>query len=323
MTLLISTIFPIFLLIILGFTFAHLKLISSDIANSLGNYVLLAAGPAIIFSNISKLTISQIFAWKFWIAYLLSILAVTLFAYFLIRLVIREIKIASITSAFSTSIKNTVIIGLPLLTSIIGQNAIIPVVASVVIFNCLISPALIFICELNCISKQPQNTLNTVSFALFSTLKNPLVLSAVLGLIFSYLQIPIPLSINKSLNYLADSFIPCALFAVGVELKSYKLHKNLLKAFIIATTNLILCPIIAIAISYILNLSPIYSVALVILSAMPTAKSMYIYVGKYNLSNQETAATIMLTTFLGLITIPCFIYLSFFLWPSAILQKLI
>ena len=79
-------------------------------------------------------------------------------------------------------------------------------------------------------------------------------------------------------------------------------------------------PALAILIAFMLELSPFYSVALVIFSSVPTAKSMFIYAGKYHFFEKEAAAEISLTTLGSLLTIPCFIAICHHLWPEVFLH---
>lgn len=314
--LLVDIVLPIFLLIILGWLLTYFKFVPNEIAQNLMIYLFWAAGPAIIFLTISSYHISQVIMWRFWVAYSVEITFVTILSYYLFRYIFHESKIVTITSAFSTVVKNTVIIGFPVLMGIAGQKAAIPMAITVIIFNCFVAPVLMFMLELNAASGKSEDTKKMFLSAIRTTFKNPLVLSAFLGIAFSVLDIHLPFFLKKLLLYLALSFVPCALFAVGAELRSFRLEGNLFKIFLIASINLLLCPIIAVGLCYALDLSPFYAAALVIFSSVPTAKSMYIYVSRYPHFAKEVSAIISVTTVCSMATIPIFIYLSYWLWPS-------
>lgn len=318
--LVINIVLPVFLLIMLGWVLAYFKFVPATVSKNLMAYIYWAAGPAIIFSAISSYHISQIFAWKFWIAYPLTIFLITCFSYFIFKNLFSETKIKSITSAFSTTVKNTVIIGFPLLAGIIGKEAAIPMAITVIFFNCIMMPILVLILEINTSSNKSKNKIRMFFSASLETIKNPLVFSSLMGMIFSIFHIPLPLSINKMFSYLAASFVPCALFSVGIELSLFKLESNLLKTFTVIGINLIICPILAIGLSYMLKLSPSYAIALVILSAVPTAQILYVYVSRYHLFEKEVAAIISTTTLCSIFSIPVFIFICYYLWPSAFLN---
>lgn len=320
--LLFEIILPVFLLIFIGWMLAYFKLISNDTANHLVLYIFWAAGPAIVFLSISNYSIIQMLVWRFWLAYPLGILITIIFSYFLLKYIFNETKLETLVASFSVTIKNVIMVGFPIIISITGQKATLPLIIIIIICNCCIIPILIFIFELNTAIKKLKFKKKTIFVSLINTVKNPFVFAAFLGVIFSIFHLHMPLFFKKSLVYLSNSFVPCSLFSVGIGCYSFKIEGNFKKILTVSLLTVILPPSLAISLSYILKLSPFYSIALVIFSAVPTAKSMYIYTSKYHLFEKEVAAIISLTTILSIMTLPFFICLCYYLWPSTF-QRLI
>lgn len=313
--LVIDIILPVFCLIFLGYSLARCHIIDSAVSRGLVNYVFWAAAPAIIFLSICTYHDMHAIDQRFWIAYGLSIAVLSCITYLFFKTVWQEKKTVAIIQAFSITIKNTVIIGFPILAQITGPRAAIPMAATVIVVNCIVAPFLMLMLELADHS-QPIKKHRLLLASLRKMLTNPLVLSAFLGVLLSIWHVSLSTPIQQTLTFLGNSFVPCALFAVGVDLKGFKLNENAYKTIVITLINLLVCPLLAIALCFLLKLSAFYSVALVIFSAMPTAKTMYIYISKYRIFEQEMSMIISLTTVVSFVTIPVVIVACSYLWPS-------
>lgn len=313
-----NIILSIFLLVATGYLLGYFKLVPVESAGPLMLYVFWAAVPAIVFSTISEYQLPEIFVWRFWVAYLLGILIITLVCYSIFRYFFSGTnQMSAIIAGFSATAKNTIMIGLPVLIGITGKKAVIPMAITVIVFSCFIVPIIMFLFEIN-LHKEKNHAHaegHILINSLVATLKNPQVIAAILGLIFSAFQIPLPKFLKTLFEYFGQSIIPCALFAIGLSLVNTSIKGNIAKSLTVTFINLFICPCFAILLSYLLNLSPFYAVALVIFSSVPTAKIMYIYASKYHFFEQETATIISLTTIFSVLTIPLFIYISSLLWP--------
>lgn len=315
--LLINSILPIFLLILLGWILARKKIVPLEIVQHLTQYVFWIASPAIIFSSISSYHLSQILAWQSTIAHVLMVVIVGIVTYYSIHQIFRTNRVEAVIASFTTTVKNTIMIGLPVLMGIVGPQAAIPMTITVIFFNCILTPLLMLIFELNQATQNANSKRQIIKIVMKNLIKNPMIVAAVLGIIFAAGHLHLPTPLNTLISYVAPSFVPCALFAVGVDLCAFKLEGNHSKLLLITLLNLLLCPLVAIVIAFLLQLSAFYATSLVVLAALPTAKSVYIYARKYQLFEKETAAVISLTTVLSIITIPCFVYVSYWLWPAA------
>lgn len=314
--LLLNSVLPTFFIIALGWLLGHFKVLTEENARQLSLYVFWVAAPAIIFVSISQYDLQQIFVWQFWLAHILSILLLAIFTMFAFYFVFKSSGIEAMMAGLTATVKNTIMIGFPILTAIVGPKAAIPMAVTVVVFNCILTPILLFTFEVHKVTtREGVSSWQILLSSFYGMVKNPMVVAAFLGVIFSWLKWTLPVFLNLPLHYIAPSFVPCALVAVGIGLKAFSLSGNKAKIVFIAFANLVLCPVIAIALAYLLNLSAFYAISLVVLSSMPTAKTMYVYASKYGYFQQETAAIISLTTLVSIISIPIFIYLCQSLWP--------
>jgi malonate transporter and related proteins len=316
----VNIVLPMFLLIILGWVLAYFNVVGKELAKNLVLYVFYVAFPAVIFYTLSAYHIHEFLVWRFWLAYPLVTAIIVVASLIVFRACFKESAVNAMIASLSAGIKNTLLIGFPVLLSLVGRKAAIPMAITVIIFTCVLSPVMLFVFELNSQLGQEKSYHHIVGSTLKNTAKNPLIISALLGIIFSVFHIPVPGFVGKTLNYFSLSVVPCALFAVGIELNGFTLKGNVSKTLFVTIAALIACPVLAIFVCFMLKLSPFYSVALVLFSAMPTAKSMFIYASKYQYFQEEASAIVSLTTILSIVTIPAFIYICHDLWPSVFLS---
>lgn len=311
----VNAILPIFLILLVGFLLAKKKILPIETSTYLTQYIFWIAGPAVIFLSISSQEFHQFEAWNFWLAYILEILVVGSISFVVFLFLFKKNARDSLFAGVGTTVKNTIIIGFPVLLSLTNKEAAIPMAITVITFNAIISPLLVFIFIIS--EKQGRRNYLLLFKTALETIKNPLVIAAFLGIIFSVFKITPLFFIYKTLNYFGESFIPCALLAVGMDLSKLSINsKWVFKIIIISTLSLLVSPIVAILISKALSLSDFYSVSLVIFSALPTAKILYVYAKKYNSLEAETAMSISITTICAMFTLPAFIMWSYFLWPA-------
>lgn len=311
---LINSISPIFLLIFFGWLLRYKKIVSTDIAQQLTQYVFWIASPAVIFNSISSYQLSDLLAWRFTLAHIILIATIATITFFITFFLFNSKPLEAIMMGMMTSAKNTIMIGLPLLISLTGNRAAIPVAITVIIFNIILTPFLMLILEISQIENSDRPNHQIIANVFYSLVKNPLIVAAIIGIFFSISQLKLPLILNGLINYIVPSFIPCALFAVGVDLYTFNLGKNRLKLYLISFLSLLICPLIAIFIAYLMKLSVFYATSLIVLASLPTAKSLYVYARKYHFHEAEIAAIISLSTVLSVLTIPIFIVLSLSLW---------
>lgn len=309
--LLMNTILPIFLLVLVGYFFAYYCQDAHAVAVYLMKYVFWIAAPTMIFSNISNYHLYQIIDGRFLAAYGLSIFIMLMLTYWVLRLFFKVVNVDALSLSLLSNYRNTLLLGFPLLLSIAGQRAIIPVVVWVLIFNGVLMPVFMFMNAWH-----HSHDVKRARQSVLQVLKHPWVLATVLGLIFAFLQISLQPFARTTLFYLAASLVPCALVVVGMELNLIKYEKISPKTFIIAFINLLVGPMLAIILSYVFELSDFYTVSLIIFSVLPTAKLKYAFM-------EELAPIIAITSRLGVFMIPALILLCYVLWPEAFIHLFI
>ena len=142
------------------------------------------------------------------------------------------------------------------------------------------------------------------------TMANPVILSAVSGMLFSLFNIPIPLIIDRSLHILTGMALPLALLIIGASLSFEKLKPRFLAVLISSFLKVIVTPAIGIVLFKFLSVpSSDYLPGLILLAA-PTATLTYIMAKEIGGDPDFAVAAISICTILS--------GLSYGLWLSIV-----
>jgi predicted permease len=137
---------------------------------------------------------------------------------------------------------------------------------------------------------------------------NPMVLSTLIGMLLSVLDLRMPGPVTAYFGILANALTPCALFAIGLGLSIEGLRANIGRASLLSVVKLVIMPLIVYGLSVSLRLDPLYSIAAVICAAVPTAKTVYILAGEYHCEEMMVASTVSMTTLASVITLVVWLY---------------
>jgi|GEM_PF-5031067 len=300
---LINSCFPVLFIIFIGWLLAKFKIATAQLSQQVMLFVFWVSAPALIFNTINHYSSEYFLSWKYITAYLLVTALTILITYIVFKYIFRLSHIESIFAGYCGSVKNCIMIGYPMLYGIFGSRAALPMAISVIIFNVLLTPLLLYCIE---ISKYRQNSASLYSLLaipLMNTSRNPLVIAAILGCVTSYFSISIPNVIKISLAYCSHTFVPLALCCIGIDIALFKKSKSIRsKEWVLTFICLIVCPILSIIIGLSMRLNEFFMVSLVILSSAPVAKSLYVYSKKYQFLQDILGTVILMTTLLGLVT---------------------
>ena len=157
-------------------------------------------------------------------AYFGSCALVFLLTFFIGRKVFRLRGDESTVFGMSAIFSNNVQLGIPLAISLLGENCV-PSIAFIVSLNVfLLWVAVTVGVELS--RSREASVLGTCFEGLWRTIKNPVIIGILLGLLTSAAGMNLPEPLEKSLGLLSASATPVALFSVGTGLSRYKLSSH-------------------------------------------------------------------------------------------------
>lgn len=143
------------------------------------------------------------------------------------------------------------------------------------------------------------------SKVIVSCLKNPLLISVILGLISQFSGIKIPEFIIKPIGLIAQAITPIILISLGIFLSSISLKETQWRPILLFSFyTLLAAPLICFGVSALLNINSDVSV---LEAAMPVAFTPFALTERYkSLSKVFIAEVIFASTVLSIFTIPLF-----------------
>jgi malonate transporter and related proteins len=299
-------ILPVFAVILTGWIVGYTGYLSRALSDALIHFAYNIAMPALLIVTIAQEPSHALVNWRFLVAFgggsLLCFILV-----FAILSIHGSQSLASRTMyGMAASMTNTGFVALPLLQAIYGPRAVLPAAIATVFVAVVMFPAAVVLLELG------QRDAHGSRTALMVTVKhiviNPMVLSTLIGMLLSILDLRMPGPIIAYLGILADALTPCALFAIGLGLSMEGLRANIGRASLLSAVKLVIMPLIVYGLSVYLGLDPLYTIAAVICAAVPTAKTAYILAGEYRCEEMLVASTVSMTTLVSVISLVVWLY---------------
>lgn len=290
---------PFFALIALGFQACRTGFFTSEAAAYLTKFVFYFALSAMLFRFAANLSLAEIFDWQFVGAYLSACFVV----YFIATAVAMIRKRPVTEAAFEAQcaiIGNVGFLGIPMLVVLLGEAAAGPVILVLSVDLIVFSSLIVIIVTGSRDGRMSLGVLRTVGLGL---LKNPMIVSIVLGLAWSYTGLAVPGPVNEFLAILGAAATPGALFAIGASLAG-KSAERLYVAGWLTFCKLVLHPAaVAVAALWIFDV-PSYDAAVMIAAAsLPVAGNVYILAQHYGVAPQRVSATILVSTAVSILTV--------------------
>lgn len=294
----ISFITPLFLLIGLGYGLKKLGFLSDCFITDLNHFLYNLALPALLFNSVRSIDFRAGGFGLGAIAYLCAVVFILAVAIFLSR----RMKPAERGAFLQVSYRsNLAYLGLPLTTAAVGPDSI-AVSAGMVTMGILIHSILtIFVLSL---LDSRSRTVNLREW-LAGIAKNPLILSAVLGITVSLLPWSLPRVIGDVFDLLGRVSLPMVLIIVGYALSLRKLHVSFRYSFVVLALKLFLMPAFTFSLlRFVFHAGPAAVVTGTLMAGMPTAVVSQSFARAFNADEEITSAAISITI-LGLaVTFP-------------------
>jgi predicted permease len=291
---------PFFLIVGLGYFAGRIGFFTPEATAYLTKFVFFFALSAMLFRFAANLRFSDVFDPDFLLAYLVATVAVYLIATAVAM--IRRVSVAE--AAFEAQcavIGNIGFLGLPMLAVIMGDRAILGIMQMLVV-DLLVFSSLVVILVTG--SREGRVRLRTLSVVGLGVLKNPMIVSTVLGFAWSAAGWPIPAPMENFLTILGAAATPGALFAIGASLAG-KSAARLSVASWIAGLKLVVHPAACAVTALVLwPVQPHMAAVMIAAAALPVAGNVYMLASHYGVAPQRVSTAILVTTVLSVITLP-------------------
>lgn len=298
----INIIVPVFGIILTGFLAGRFDFLGKDAAAALNSFVFYFALPPALLVVTARAPIHQVFNWPFAAVFTGAALLTLLIAVTVGRVGFghrfESLTVVGLTASFG----NVFTMGLPLLLTAFGPEGALPaIVASLVNTFVFIAGG---VAALELARAARGSKLRIPAQSLGTILRNPLVLSPLLGMAMAALGIPIPKVAGNFLDLMAAAVAPITLFCLGLSLVGRSIRGNIGEILWLVTLKNVVTPLLALLlVTWTSALDPLWSKALVMLSAMPIGTNAYIIAQQYNVQVETASSAIIVSTALSVITV--------------------
>lgn len=294
----LNTIVPIFLLILLGLYAKQRGFMPPELLGPINRLVFYLAIPAMIFRSISKASLKSEFH--------LDVLALTLFAVISVYFLIWS---GSVLAGLARNKRGTFIqsgshgnlgyIGLAVAFYYLGEGGLVK--ASLVAGFMMILQNVISVIALQVNSPQSIKD-HKFSHLTIKIIANPVILSALGGIVFSASGVSMPIIIDRSLQMISQMALPLALLIIGASLSFGLIYSQTVLVVISGIIKLFLLPAIGWAGFTLFSIAPNEYLPALILLASPTATIAYVMGCEMKGDPDLATATISISTLTSALT---------------------
>jgi len=280
---------PFFALIAVGYWAGRTRFFTAEATAYLTKFVFYFALSAMLFNFSANLSLAEVWNGRLVAAYLWG----TLFVYGIATIVcyLRGLNIeVTAIEAQCAVIGNVGFLGVPMLV----------LAVDLIVFSSLI---VILITG----SRDGRMTLAILRTVGLGLVKNPMIVAITLGLLWSGLEIPMPVPLNEFLTLLGAAATPGALFAIGASLASKSAERISIAGWL-SFLKLVVHPLfVAFACFVLFKVEPYQAMVTVSAAALPVAGNIYILAQHYGTSPQRVSAAILVSTALSIVTVSLWI----------------
>ncbi len=203
---------------------------------------------------------------------------------------------------FGSAFSNAGFIGIPLVSAILGDEAVFYIACFIAELNVLQWTYGVYIM-----------TKDKANLNIKNTLRHPIILSLIIGIIIFFCNIPQPKIIQTTFSLIAGLNTPIAMIISGVYLAQADLKQLFVSRslYMISFVRLIFIPIVTLGFLMLIpHLDSTVKLAILTAASAPTGANVAIYAQVYNKDYIRAVFIVCITTILSIITLPILISIA-------------
>ena len=301
MQILLDVTAPIFMVIGGGYLAVYFGVLSASASESIMKFAQQIAIPCLLFLAIWRLDLANDVNWRLLISFYGGSAVCFLMGLFGARLIFRRSWEDAVAIGFTAQFGNTVLLGLAVIGRAYDEQAL-ATSYTIVAFHAIFC-YLTGIISMELLRERSSNDGTIFRQILNSLVTNALLIGMILGLIFNLLGIMLPRFMVDSMELLAKSGIPVALFSLGGILTKYRPEGNLGLVFMVCIISLIIHPALTWFMAVeVFSLRQAFQQSAVITAAMAPGVNAYLFASIYNRAKRIAATSVLLGTVASVFT---------------------
>ena len=200
------------------------------------------------------------------------------------------------------------VMGLAFIENIYGSSAMGPlmIIGAVPLYN--IFSVIVLTFEAQPDDADAKRDMSRLKQAGINILKNPIIISIVLGMIAAYFQIDFPTIVDNTVGYIAKTATPLALIGMGAGFEGRKALANIKPTIAASLIKLVVQPLVFVPLAVALGFTGEKLIGILVMLAAPATPSCYIMAKSMKNDGVLTASIVVLTTLLAAFTLTGWIF---------------
>lgn len=302
----INVTLPIFLVMVLGWFLKQIGMLDDHFVTVANKFNFKVTLPFMVFRDLSAVNIREVFDLKFvlFCAIASSVCFWVIWGGAKLFLKDKTITGAFVQASFRSS---AAVMGLAFINNIYGPSAMGPmmIIGAVPLYNIYSVLVLTFEAE------EEEGTVKDfgkVRQACISIVKNPIIISIVLGVVAALSGIDFPMIIDKTVNSVSALATPLALICLGAGFEGRKAIAKIKPTLWASAIKLVIQPLIFVPIAAAMGFGGEKMIAILIMLAAPATPSCYIMARNMKNDGVLTASIVVVTTLLAAVTLTGWIF---------------
>ena len=203
---------------------------------------------------------------------------------------------------FGAAFSNAGFMGIPLISSVIGEDMVYCAAAFVAILNILQWTYGVFLIT----GKKSAVSAKKIFL-------NPVIISFTLGIVLFLLPVKLPLFISEILRTVSQMNAPIAMVIIGfymaqISFKELFISKN---GYAVSAVRLLIIPLMTTLLAAVMPFGNFaFKLTIIILAAAPIGSNVAVYAQIYGVNYKAAAGEVVLSTLLSVITMPLIIQIA-------------
>ena len=299
----------VWVIIAVGFLVGRTGVLGEDARTVLSRTAFFVGNPALLFVTLSRADVAAVLGPQLWVAAISALAAAGVYLAVTVPLLKVRPPSERVMAALSSSLVNSANLGIPIATYVLGDAAL---AAPALIFQLAVYTPL-YVAAMDATTAREAEERATGRRAvrrspgraalaqLGQTARNPMVVGAMLGLLFSVTGWALPGPLMQSVELIGGLSIPAMLLAFGMSLVG---SRPLARAggrradvLIASAVKLLVHPLLAwVLAQFVFGLDARHVFVAVVLASLPTAQNVYVSAVRYDAGLRVSKDTILVTT---------------------------
>lgn len=291
--------FPVFALVGCGVLAGRFRLINPGSSEALNRFVYAFSLPALLFVAVYRGSLDEILSGAFLLGVVAATLATALAGFALSRYWWKAPVAESVLRGLNASFANTGYLGIPLVSVAYGEKAALPAALATVATN-IVS----FAVAIACLELLANPRGGGAARALAGVARSPLIWPIAVAFLAVWLQLKVPLPVERFLGLLAAAAGPCALFAIGLFVSQLSIREGFRASWPTTALKLVVHPaLMALLAYYLLPVDPFWAKVAVVCASLPLGATAFVLAQRYRLLEAETSTGAVLSTAISVLTV--------------------